>query len=277
MENSVNKIIKLALEEDIEKKGDITSDSIFSANHKSKFKLILKENAVISGAEIFSKVFNAVDKSLTVNLKMRDGRYAKKNSVIAIVRGKTVSILRAERTAINFISHMSGIATLTNELTGLIRKTKAILLDTRKTTPGLRFLEKYAVVCGGGKNHRMNLSDAILIKDNHIAQAGGIQSAIQKIRKRLSKKIKIEVEVEDISQLKEAVGLNPDVIMFDNWSSKDLKKALVLVPGKIKTEASGQINLKNIKSYADTGVNYISTSYMFKNSKWVDFSLEADN
>ena len=193
------------------------------------------------------------------------------------ISGKVRSILKAERTALNFISHLSGISTLTQKMVRLIKNTSVTLLDTRKTTPNLRYLEKKAVLSGGAKNHRFSLSEMILIKDNHIAACGGVKNAILRARKKYNgklKKIKLEVEVSNINELKEAVLCSPDVIMLDNWKIRDLKNAVRLIPKKILTEASGLITLENIREYALSGVNYISTSYMIKNARWMDYSLE---
>lgn len=209
----------------------------------------------------------------------KDGNKVKRNTVIAKIYGSTLSILKAERTALNFISHLSGIATCTNELLNLISRKrfskKLILLDTRKTTPNLRELEKQAVRAGGGRNHRMNLSSMILIKDNHINVAGSVKNAFSKVLQKYGCKFKIEIEVRNMKELKEAISCKPDVIMFDNWNVKKLKKVLKFFPKHIKIEVSGQINKKNISHYASLGADYISTSYMIKNSKWTDFSLDA--
>lgn len=268
-------LIWQALLEDIGSKGDITTDSIFTNDQSLSFVLILNEDAVLSGLDVLKKVYFLLDKNIVVKSDLKDGDQLEKFTTIANIYGSVKNILKGERTALNFLSHMSGIATLTHQLVEQIKHTGAILLDTRKTTPNLRFFEKQAVAAGGGKNHRFNLSEMILIKDNHISAAGSIKSAMEKVRKHTSPDTKIEIEVESTEELQEAIACKPDVIMFDNWSVEDLRNVVKLLPEYILSEASGQINLGNIKNYAETGVHYISTSYMIKNSKWVDFSLEV--
>lgn len=269
--------IKTALKEDIGK-GDVTTDLLFNtrdAKHcVSTFYLIVNENAVISGLEIFKKTFKTLDKNIIIKSKYKDGDNVKKGRVVASLRGKVSSILKAERTALNFICHLSGIATTTRKLISLVSKTNVVLLDTRKTTPNLRLLEKQAVRHGGGTNHRFNLSDMILIKGNHLDKSTKVNELIQKAKKRLHA-LKIEVEVRNLSELKKIIDAKPDIIMFDNWSPKNLKKAIKLIPKNIQTEASGQITPQNILAYAKTGVKRISTSYMVKNSRWIDFALRV--
>ena len=283
MANSSNwqrKIILEALEEDLGPKGDITSDLVIPSLQKGLFELVAKEDLIVFGLDVCEDVFKLVDKNISVKKFFKDGNEIKKNKVVIQVSGKTINILKAERTALNFISHLSGIATLTKEMTDLIKDKHVTLLDTRKTTPNLRLFEKKAVLSGGAKgakNHRFNLSEMILIKDNHIAACGSVKNAISAARKKYngkSEKLKLEVEVSGIKELKEAISCNPDVIMFDNWNVKDLRDAVKLVPEKICTEASGLITPQNIKNYSLTGVNCISTSYMIKNARWMDFSLE---
>ncbi len=272
------KIILESLEEDLGPDGDITTDYIISSEKKQSFILKAKENLIVAGLNVFVDVFKIVDKNISVKKFFRDGEEVKKNADVIEILGKVRSILKAERTALNFVSHLSGIATLTQEMVRLINNTPVILLDTRKTTPNLRYLEKKAILSGGAKNHRFNLSEMLLIKDNHIAACGNVKNAILTARKKCkgkSKRLKLEVEVSNIKELKEAILCSPDVIMLDNWKIKDLKNAIRLIPKKILTEASGLITLKNIREYALSGVNYISTSYMVKNARWMDFSLEV--
>lgn len=270
-----DRIILDALKEDILPCGDITSKSIILDDCNSDFALYVYEDAVLSGLDVFKKVFKLLDKNITVKTNYINGAKIKRNNLIATVSGNTCSILQGERTAINFISHLSGIATCSRALVDMIKDTGVVLLDTRKTTPNLRYFEKQAVLAGGGSNHRFNLSEMVLIKNNHIDSAGGITNTINKVKEKLGNKYKIEIEVRDIKELKEAILCKPDIIMFDNWGAGELKKALRLVPENILTEASGQITLKNIRVYAQTGVKYISTSYMIKNRRWIDFSLKA--
>ena len=276
MENTISeKLILSALEEDKGNIGDITSTSLITKTAKSKFQLTVNENAILAGFNIFRKTFELVNKDVCIETSFKDGSCLKKGNIVCSISGNTLAILFAERTSLNYLSHLSGIATTTRELVELIKHTKAILLDTRKTTPNLRLFEKEAVIAGGAKNHRFNLSGMILIKDNHIAVSGGVKNAIDIERESYKDKYKIEVEVKNLDEVKEAILCRPDIIMFDNWSVEDLKSGLKLVPKDILTEVSGQISKENIRDYAESGVHYISTSYMVKNSKWVDFSLNA--
>lgn len=282
MDRFQEQIILNALNEDLLASGDITSNCLIPEDHKSTFKLIVNEDAILAGLDIFVKTFKLLEKkenSIIVKSNFKDGDKIKKTSVVATISGFTKNILKGERTALNFICHLSGIATLTYKLVNLIKNTGVVLLDTRKTTPGLRYLEKKAVLLGKGKNHRFNLSQMVLIKDNHIDVTCDLEKAVKKSRKCYGKKYKIEIEVRNLKELKTTISSSskPDIIMFDNWKVKDLKKALKLVPKHIHTEASGQISLENIKEYAKTKINYISTGYMIKNAKWVDFSLRTGN
>ena len=275
MNYAFEQVIMNALNEDILEAGDLTTDCIIKENYKSKFQLVINEDATLAGFDLFKNTFFKLDKDIVIDSNFTNGDRIKKDEIVAYVSGNINAILKGERTALNFISHLSGIATLTNILKDKIKHTKAILLDTRKTTPLLRALEKEAVIVGGGQNHRFDLSQMVLIKDNHIDAAGGVSKAISCVKECYDSRYKIEVEVRDLKELNEAITLNPDVIMFDNWNLQDLKKGIKLVPANILTEVSGQINEMNIKDYAEVGVNYISTSYMIKNAKWIDFSLEA--
>lgn len=273
MEKTIEKIILKAIEEDLIPKGDITSECLILPNHNSSFKLVVNQNAILAGIEIFKKTFLLLDVNLNVKTNFPDGAHIKKNEVVAEVSGITRSILKAERTALNFVSFLSGIATMTSELKNLIKHTNTELLDTRKTTPNLRLLIKKAVLAGGGKNHRFNLSEMVLIKDNHIDVFESVKKAVSKIKRSYNGKMKVEVEVRNLAELNEAISSKVDIIMFDNWNVNELRDAIKLVPKEVLTEVSGQITPQNIKSYAECGVNYISTSYMVKNAKWIDFSL----
>lgn len=275
MDTFQQEVILSSLKEDLFPKGDITSESIIPSTKKSTFELVVNEDAILAGLDVFKKVFLLLDKNILIDSNFKNGDRVCKKQVVANISGNTVAVLKGERTALNFISHLSGIATLTHQLVQLIKHTNVVLLDTRKTTPNLRFFEKQAVLAGGGKNHRLNLSDMVLIKDNHVDLVGDIKKAVSNVRKTTSGRVKLELEVRNIKELKEAIASSVDIIMFDNWKVSDLKKAVKLVPTHILTEASGQISLKNIRAYAECGVNYISTSYMTKNARWVDFSLKA--
>ena len=269
----VEEIIKNALNEDLLPNDDLTSNCLIPKDQRSVLELLVNEDAVLAGIDVFAKTFNLLDKEISFRLNFNNGDKIEKEQIIASVSGSTLNILKGERTALNFVAHLSGIATATNQLVKLIKNTGVDLLDTRKTTPGLRELEKKAVLAGGGKNHRFNLSEIILIKDNHIKATGSVKNAVQKVKEEYGNKIKIEVEVENIEELKAVISSKPHVIMFDNWKQPDLKNALKLVPDDILTEASGQISIQNIRSYAESGVKRISTSCMIKNARWIDFSL----
>lgn len=267
------KIIQDALAEDLSELGDITTDSIVAIDLTAFYKLTVNENTMLAGFEIFKKTFLLLDENITIKSDFYDGDKIIKDSVVATIYGNTRNILKAERTALNFLCHLSGISTNTRLLVDKLCGIDVKLLDTRKTTPNLRYFEKQAILAGGASNHRLNLSDMVLIKDNHIASAGSVTNAIEKVRASLGHECKIEIEVKSIKELKEAVLLNPSIIMFDNWRIEELKNAIKLVPKSIFTEVSGQITPANIVDYAKCGVNSISTSYMVKNAKWIDFSL----
>ncbi len=271
----MNDVILNALDEDLFPDNDITTNCLIDKNIKSEFELIVNENAILAGMHFFKNVFEVLQLDIKVESNFFDGDNIITKTVIATLSGSTNFILQGERTALNLVSHLSGIATLTRELTELIKHTNVTLLDTRKTTPGLRKLERAAVLAGGAKNHRFNLSEMVLIKDNHIKIVGSVEKTIIQTKKCYGNKYKIEVEVSNLKELEEAINGSPDIIMFDNWNIFDLSNALKLVPKNILTEVSGQINKENIVEYAESGVNYISTSYMVKNARWIDFSLDA--
>lgn len=275
-------IILDALNEDLKPGGDLTTDCLIPEDHTSTYDLVINEDAILAGFNVFKDTFLLLDKKVSIESNFKDGDKIFKNQIIASVHGNTREILKAERTALNFISHLSGIATLTGELVEIIKKTNknVILKDTRKTTPKLRIFEKQAVLAGGGANHRFNLSEMILIKDNHLIAAGGVKRAVEKARetyknKNIEVEVEVEVEVETFEELKDAIDSKADIIMFDNWNVLDLKAALKLLPGGVQSEVSGQITKENITDYAELGVDFISTSYMIKNAKWIDFSLNA--
>lgn len=268
----VDEIILNALREDIPDE-DITTNSIVDENLKSTVDLIAKEEGILAGLEVFKRVFTILG-DVEVELFKKDGDLIKIGEVIARITGNTRKILSGERTALNFLQRMSGIATLTNRICEKIKDTKTKLLDTRKTTPNLRILEKYAVRVGGGCNHRFNLSDGVLIKDNHINAAGGIKKAIQMVRENTSFVRKIEVETENIEMVIEALEAGADIIMLDNMTIETMKKAVEIVKGRAILEASGNITIENIKSVVDTGVDYISTGTITHSSKVLDLSMK---
>ena len=272
----LEQIIKNALTEDIGT-GDITTIAIVSGNLNGKGEFLVKQNGIIAGLEIVRKIFAAVDPSLVFNTNVKDGDKVSKGNVIAAVEGSAASILTAERTALNFLQRMSGIATMSNKFAGLINHTKAKILDTRKTVPGLRQLDKLAVKIGGCANHRMGLHDMFLIKDNHIAVAGSITKAVnacKEYRKNKNINAKIEVETTNLEQVNEALTCDVDFIMLDNFDLGEMKKAVDIIGGRCKTEASGGIDADTIKAIAETGVDFISIGALTHSVKALDVSLD---
>jgi len=262
--------VKLALNEDLYPSGDITSSLV--ENDKSiKIKLIANQSAVIGGLLFAKQAFYLIDQKIKFRIKKRDGSNVKKGSLIATIEGKAKNILIAERVALNFLSHISGIATITNKFVKLAGK-KTKICCTRKTIPNLRVIQKYAVKIGGGINHRFNLSDEYLIKDNHIASSDLKTLVIKAIKNKKGKKI--TVEVDNLNQLKSLMGLKFDRVLLDNMSSNNLKKAVKLINGFYETEASGNVNLKTVKSIAKTGVNRISIGCITHSAPAIDFKLE---
>lgn len=270
MSNEISKKIIMALEED-QIKNDVTTLNLIKKDQIDNAILIAKEDGVIAGVKVFKEVFNTVDKTVRVSLKVKDGDKVKKGDVIANISGNTRSILLSERVALNFLQRMSGIATITSHFAKKLKGTSAFIYDTRKTTPLLREFEKSAVKIGGGKNHRFSLADMAMIKDNHIAAAGSITEAIKTIRKKT--KVKIAVEVETIAQFKEAIAAKPDIIMLDNMSLENMKKCVKLKEGKVQIEATGNVTLDNVAKIAKTGVDRISTGAITHSYKSLDISL----
>ena len=268
--NFVKNTVKLALNEDLYPSGDITSNLI--KNKKNiKIKLVSNQNAIVAGI-LFAKLsFSLIDNKIKFVVKKKDGSFVKKNSIIATIQGKAQSILIAERVALNFLSHISGIATKTNKFVKLAGK-KCKICCTRKTIPNLRVIQKYAVKLGGGFNHRFNLSDEFLIKDNHIASSDIYNLVSSAIKNKKGKKI--TVEVDNLNQLKKIIGLKFDTVLFDNMNIKDLKKGVKLAKKFYETEASGNINLKNVSSVARTGVDRISVGCITHSVRSIDFKLE---
>ncbi len=275
---TVTEIIQNALLEDIGD-GDHSSLASIDSNAIAKAKLLVKEDGIIAGVEIAKEVFKQVDPTLKVEVLINDGDSVYFGDIVLYVTGKAISILSAERNALNFMQRMSGIATSTNKLVKLVEGTNCKILDTRKTTPGIRVLEKMAVRIGGGENHRNGLYDMIMLKDNHIDYAGGIQNAIKKTHdylKRTNRSLKIEIETRNLDDVKlvlETGGVNR--IMLDNFTPDLLRQAVVMINGKYETEASGNITHDNILEYAKTGVDYISSGALTHHIKSLDLSLKA--
>jgi nicotinate-nucleotide pyrophosphorylase (carboxylating) len=262
--------VKLALNEDLYPSGDITSSLV--ENDKSiKIKLIANQSAIVGGLLFAKQAFYLIDQKIKFRIKKREGSNVKKGSLIATIEGKAKNILIAERVALNFLSHISGIATITNKFVKLAGK-KTKICCTRKTIPNLRVIQKYAVKIGGGINHRFNLSDEYLIKDNHIASSDLKTLVIKAIKNKKGKKI--TVEVDNLDQLKSLMGLKFDRVLLDNMSINNLKKAVKIIKGSYETEASGNVNLKTVKSIAKTGVNRISIGSITHSAPAIDFKLE---
>lgn len=268
----IDDLLKQAINEDA-LYGDITTSSIVGMGSKCTVDLIAKEDGIIAGILVYKRVFDLLG-DVNVELFVKDGECVKPGQVIGKLSGNTHNILVGERLSLNLLQRMSGIATTTHEMVELIKGTKAKLLDTRKTTPNLRMLEKYAVTVGGGCNHRFNLSDGVLIKDNHIGAAGGIKEAIEKVRDKVSFVRKIEIETENLSQVQEALDAGADIIMLDNMSVEQMKEAVALINNRALTEASGNVNRSNIKAIAETGVDYISMGMLTHSVASLDISMK---
>lgn len=269
---SVINIIYNALEEDIGQ-GDVTTNLLIPEDRKSKAYCIAKENFVLAGLPFVHEVFRILDPSILFKTLFNDGSKVKKGNIIAEVSGKTCVILKGERVSLNILQRLSGIATLTNRYVEKTRGLKAKIVDTRKTTPCHRFMEKYAVKVGGGYNHRFGLFDGILIKDNHIKTLGSIKKAVREAKKG-HHLFKIEVEVKNLKELKEAIESGADIIMLDNMSVRDMKEAVKIAKGRVMLEASGNISLENVREVAETGVDLISVGALTHSAPAVDISLK---
>lgn len=265
-------IIMLALKEDLGT-GDITTLSTVSEDKCLEGRFIAKSEGIVCGLFVVKRVFELVDSEVALTVLKKDGEKVAKGEIIATIYGKAASILSGERTALNFLQRLSAIATKTATYAELLKESKTKIADTRKTTPGLRVLEKYAVKMGGGANHRFNLSDGILIKDNHIAAAGGITNAVNHARAYAPHMVKIEVEVENLNMVQEALAVKADVIMLDNMSLEQMREAVALINGKALVEASGNMEEKNILDIAGTGVDIISMGGLTHSVKAMDISL----
>ena len=272
-DSALKKIIKLAIKEDLGNLGDITSNTVLKKRDKATFHFVSREKGILCGINLAKIVYELLDKKIKFTSFKNEGDAIKTNDVLAKVEGPAISLLTGERTALNFLTHLSGIATSTSMMVQLISETNTKILCTRKTTPGLRNIEKYAVKVGGGINHRIGLYDAILIKDNHIAIAGSISNALNKVKK-LKNKIKIEIEVDNLKQFKEALKFNPDVIMLDNFKINDLKKAVKMAKNKVILEASGKIDHSNVAKIAESGVDFLSYGWITHSSKSIDIGLD---
>ncbi len=275
-DKKIDRIITAALNEDIGT-GDITTNLIIPGNQKAKAYFLVKEDGIIAGLPAAKKVFQKLDKNISWKYLAKEGGFVKAGTRIAEVSGKLRALLTGERTALNLLQRISGIATITSVFVETIKGTSAKILDTRKTVPGMRVLDKYAVKIGGGTNHRFGLYDMVLIKDNHIKAAGSISNAVSKIKSGLKNKIKIEVETSNLEEVGEAINSKIDIIMLDNMTIENMKEAVKIINGKIKTEASGNVNLQTVRAIAETGVDFISVGALTHSVKALDISMKIEN
>jgi len=272
----LDNFIRNTLDEDVGS-GDVTTNHCVPEAAVSKGKFIAKESGVVSGVGVMCRVFQLLDDAVNITLFANDGDTVSAGDVIAEISGPSRAILTGERTALNILQHMSGIATKTAKAVQEVNKTNAQILDTRKTTPGMRSLDKYAVTCGGGTNHRFNLADGILIKDNHIRAAGGITEAVRCMDNvRAERNLNVEVETETLKQVEEALEAGADIIMLDNMSLETMSQAVKLVNGRAKTEASGNMGDRSLNEVAETGVDYISIGALTHSVKAMDISLKFE-
>jgi len=268
----IDEIVKLAVEEDLGL-GDITSDNIFKPSDKSKAVFKAKEDMVVCGAAVAAQVFEYVDNKIKFTPLKKEGDFVKKGTIIATIEGPTLSLLKGERPALNFMQRLSGIATAARELSQIAAKYGVMLVDTRKSLPGMRKFDKYAVRTGGARNHRMSLSDSVLIKDNHIKAAGSITKAINMIRANIGHTLKIEVEVKNLAEIKEALKARADIIMFDNMTPAQIREGKKFVAGRAIIEVSGGVNKNNLEEYCKTGVDVISMGALTHSVPAKDISM----
>jgi nicotinate-nucleotide pyrophosphorylase (carboxylating) len=269
---SIQRLIKIALEEDIGP-GDITTENLIDKNLKGIGEVVAKEPLVIAGIDVARQVFEQLDPDISFRPNFKDGDFIEKGKIVLEIESKLRVLLMGERTALNFLQHLSGIATYVRSYMDKIANKNVRLVDTRKTTPGLRVLEKYAVRVGGAHNHRMGLYDGVLIKDNHIAVCGGIKKTIEKIKDKLSHLVKIEVEVSDLDSVKQALEAGADVIMLDNMDIGQINEAIKFINGKSMVEISGSITIDSLNQLADTGVDIISAGALTHSARSVDISM----
>lgn len=270
---NVDHLLMQALQEDITSE-DITTNSVMRAPQAGEVQLICKQDGIIAGLQIFERVFQLLDDTVTVEFFCEDGDAVKSGQLMAVVRGDIRALLSGERVALNYLQRMSGIATYTHSIAKLLEGSKTKLLDTRKTTPNMRIFEKYAVKVGGGYNHRYNLSDGILLKDNHIGAAGSVTKAVQMAKEYAPFVRKIEIEVENLDMVKEAVEADADIIMLDNMSPEMMKEAISLIDGRAETECSGNVTRENVERLLELGVDYISSGALTHSAPILDISLK---
>ena len=273
MKLNADELIKMALCEDISSE-DVTTNSVMPGPQAGEVELICKQDGVICGLDVYERVFKILDEATIVEKYVKDGDKVTKGQLMAKVKGDIRVLLSGERVALNYLQRMSGIATYTNQVVKLLEGSKTVLLDTRKTTPNMRIFEKYAVKCGGGQNHRYNLSDGILLKDNHIGAAGSITKAVQMAKEYASFVRKIEIETETLEQVKEAVEAGADIIMLDNMDVATMREAVAIINGRAKTECSGNVTKENIKNIIDSGVDYVSSGALTHSASILDISMK---
>ncbi len=275
MQFQIDGIIKIALNEDINYI-DVTTDLLVDENAVSTAKYVSKDEGVLCGIDIAMRVFTLIDPETKFEILIHDGERVKKGDIIARITGKTRVLLKGERTALNLVQHMSGIATATNKLVQLTEGTKASIADTRKTLPGLRAIQKYAVTVGGGRNHRYNLSDCVMLKDTHLDAYGSITNAVKALREKLGHTVKIEVEVGTLEELKEALETGVEIIMLDNMSCELMAEAVKIADGRAKLEASGNVSEQTVRAIAQTGVDIISVGAITHSVKAFDISMKIE-
>lgn len=273
MNLNADNLIRQALQEDITSE-DITTNAVMREAKQGEVQLLCKEDGVIAGLAVFARVFTLLDPGTETEFYVQDGETVQKGQLLGVIRGDIRVLLSGERTALNYLQRMSGIATYTRQIAALLKDSKTKLLDTRKTTPNMRIFEKYAVKVGGGYNHRYNLSDGILLKDNHIAAAGGVKEAIQMAKAYAPFVRKIEIEVETLDMVQEAVDAGADIIMLDNMTPENMKAAVELIDGRAETECSGNVTRENIERLISIGVDYISSGALTHSSPILDLSLK---
>ncbi len=269
----IDPLIIGALNEDITSE-DVSTNSVMPESKPGEVELICKQDGIVCGLQVFERVFKILDDETRVEYYAKDGDAVKAGQLIARVHGDIRTLLTGERTALNYLQRMSGIATYTSKVAALLEGSGTTLLDTRKTTPNNRIIEKYAVKCGGGCNHRYNLSDAVMLKDNHIGAAGSIKKAVEMAREHISFVLKVEVEVENLEMVKEAVDAGADIIMLDNMSHNEIKQAMEYIDGRAEVEVSGNVTKENIVALCDLGVDYISSGALTHSAPILDLSLK---
>lgn len=270
----VESAVRRALEEDLGLAGDITSKACIPEDALCRAVIASREPGVLAGVDLAAAAFRLVDPAIRIDIRNHDGAHLDKGGVALALSGPARGVLAAERAALNFLGHLSGVATATAALVEAVKGTKAKIVCTRKTTPGLRALEKYAVLAGGGHNHRFGLYDAVMIKDNHIAAAGGVEKALKAAKKSVGHMVKIEVEVDDLAGLEEALRHGADIVMLDNMSTDDMKRAVDINKGRATLEASGNVTLKTVRAIAETGVDVISSGWITHSAPCLDLGLD---